>query len=75
MSDYEDEFMCDEDEDYDLEYSEDSNSEPDVDLENQYYNSKVNEKCVTISDVKTRDVKENSMNINHVLPLYYHFRH
>ena len=32
--------MCDEDEDYDLEYSEDSNSEPDVDLENQYYNSK-----------------------------------
>merc|ERR1711936_916022 len=31
MSDYED---------YDLEYSEDSNSEPDVDLENQYYNSK-----------------------------------
>ena len=44
MSDYEDEFMCDEDEDYDLEYSEDSNSEPDVDLENQYYNSKVREK-------------------------------
>ena len=41
MSDYEDEFMCDEDEDYDLEYSEDSNSEPDVDVENQYYNSKV----------------------------------
>ena len=41
MSDYEDEFMCDDqDEDYDLEYSEDSNSEPDVDLENQYYNSK-----------------------------------
>lgn len=36
MSDFEDdEFMCDEDEDYDLEYSEDSNSEPDVDLENQ----------------------------------------
>ena len=32
--------MCNEDEDYDLEYSEDSNSEPDVDLENQYYNSK-----------------------------------
>ena len=40
MSDYEDEFMCDDDEDYDLEYSEDDNSEPDVDLENQYYNSK-----------------------------------
>ena len=45
MSDYDDdEFMCDnvgdEDEDYDLEYSEDSNSEPDVDLENAYYNSK-----------------------------------
>lgn len=32
--------FCAEDEDYDLEYSEDSNSEPDVDLENQYYNSK-----------------------------------
>lgn len=42
MSDMEDEYMCggDEDEEYDLEYSEDSNSEPDVDLENQYYNSK-----------------------------------
>ncbi|XP_023337931.1 COP9 signalosome complex subunit 2 [Eurytemora carolleeae] len=39
MSDYGDDFMAD-DEDYDLEYSEDSNSEPDVDLENQYYNSK-----------------------------------
>jgi len=39
MSDFEDDFMA-EDEDYDLEYSEDSNSEPDVDLENQYYNSK-----------------------------------
>ncbi|XP_064621028.1 COP9 signalosome complex subunit 2 isoform X2 [Lineus longissimus] len=41
MSD-EDDFMCDDgdDEQYDLEYSEDSNSEPDVDLENQYYNSK-----------------------------------
>ncbi|KAI5710924.1 COP9 signalosome complex subunit 2 [Diaphorina citri] len=40
MSDCEDTFMCDEEEDYGLEYSEDSNSEPDVDLENQYYNSK-----------------------------------
>ena len=43
MSDYEDDYMCgdgDGDEEYDLEYSEDSNSEPDVDLENQYYNSK-----------------------------------
>ncbi|XP_074650276.1 COP9 signalosome complex subunit 2 [Tubulanus polymorphus] len=40
MSD-EDDFMCDDpDEEYNLEYSEDSNSEPDVDLENQYYNSK-----------------------------------
>lgn len=39
MSD-EDDFMCEEEEDYGLEYSEDSNSEPDVDLENQYYNSK-----------------------------------
>lgn len=37
-----DDFMCEDDDDaeYDLEYSEDSNSEPDVDLENQYYNSK-----------------------------------
>ena len=35
MSDYEDDFLADEDEDYDLEYSEDSTSEPDVDLENQ----------------------------------------
>ncbi|KAH8391709.1 hypothetical protein KR009_001716 [Drosophila setifemur] len=40
MSDNDDGFMCDDDEDYGLEYSEDSNSEPDVDLENQYYNSK-----------------------------------
>lgn len=38
MSD-DDDFM-DDDEEYDLEYSTDSNSEPDVDLENQYYNSK-----------------------------------
>ncbi|XP_071169526.1 COP9 signalosome complex subunit 2-like isoform X2 [Mytilus galloprovincialis] len=38
MSD--DECMYDDDEEYDLEYSEESNSEPDVDLENQYYNSK-----------------------------------
>ncbi|XP_048583570.1 COP9 signalosome complex subunit 2 [Nematostella vectensis] len=40
MSDVDDDFMCDDEEDYDLEYSEDSTSEPDVDLENQYYNSK-----------------------------------
>ncbi|CAG2158702.1 unnamed protein product [Oppiella nova] len=41
MSDADDDIMFDaDDEDYDLEYSEDSNSEPDVDLENQYYNSK-----------------------------------
>uniref|UniRef100_A0A2K6SF00 COP9 signalosome subunit 2 n=1 Tax=Saimiri boliviensis boliviensis TaxID=39432 RepID=A0A2K6SF00_SAIBB len=40
MSDMEDDFMCDDEEDYDLKYSEDSNSEPNVDLENQYYNSK-----------------------------------
>ena len=72
MSDYEDEFMCDEDEDYDLEYSEDSNSEPDVDLENQYYNSKVNDKYVTISDAFK---KLNSLNLNQVLSLYYYFRH
>ena len=74
MSDYEDEFMCDEDEDYDLEYSEDSNSEPDVDLENQYYNSKVNDKYVTISDAFLK-LKQNSMNLNQVLSLYYYFRH
>uniref|UniRef100_A0A8D8FUS4 COP9 signalosome complex subunit 2 n=1 Tax=Culex pipiens TaxID=7175 RepID=A0A8D8FUS4_CULPI len=40
MSDLDDDFMCEDEEDYGLEYSEDSNSEPDVDLENQYYNSK-----------------------------------
>ncbi|XP_067613986.1 COP9 signalosome complex subunit 2-like [Eurosta solidaginis] len=40
MCDNEDDFMCEEDEDYGLKYSEDSNSEPDVDLEDQYYNSK-----------------------------------
>ncbi|KXJ28781.1 COP9 signalosome complex subunit 2 [Exaiptasia diaphana] len=40
MSDVDDDYMCDDEEDYDLEYSEDSTSEPDVDLENQYYNSK-----------------------------------
>lgn len=40
MSDDDNDFMCNDEEDYDLEYSEDSNSEPDVDLENQYYNSK-----------------------------------
>ncbi|XP_047520114.1 COP9 signalosome complex subunit 2 isoform X2 [Pieris napi] len=39
MSDNDDDYMCEEEEDYGL-YSEDSNSEPDVDLENQYYNSK-----------------------------------
>ncbi|CAH1399479.1 unnamed protein product [Nezara viridula] len=38
-SDVDDDYMCEE-EDYGLEYSEDSNSEPDVNLENQYYNSK-----------------------------------
>lgn len=36
-----DDFMCDDDEDYDLEYFEDSVFEFDVDLENQYYNLKV----------------------------------
>jgi len=39
MSDYEDDFMGDDDESYDLEYNEDSGSEPDVDSENQYYNA------------------------------------
>lgn len=33
--------MSDAEEDYELEYSEDDDSQPDVDLENQYYNSKV----------------------------------
>ena len=32
--------MIDDEDEYDLVYSEDSNSEPDVDLENQYYNAK-----------------------------------
>eukprot|EP00126_Sphaerothecum_destruens_P012999 Sdes_comp22245_c0_seq1m20741 len=36
----EDDFMCDSEEDYGFEYEEESSSEPDVDLENQYYNSK-----------------------------------
>lgn len=36
-----DDNMSDNEEDYDLEYSEDDDSQPDVDLENQYYNSKV----------------------------------
>jgi len=40
MSDADDDFMVEDDEDYDLEYEEGSDSEPDVDLENQYYNSK-----------------------------------
>lgn len=39
MSDYEDDFMGDDDGEYDLEYNEDSGSEPDVDSENQYYNA------------------------------------
>ncbi|KAG9510030.1 COP9 signalosome complex subunit 2, partial [Fragariocoptes setiger] len=33
-------FMCDDQEEYDLDFSDNSNSEPDVDLENQYYTSK-----------------------------------
>jgi COP9 signalosome complex subunit 2 len=40
MSDVDDDFMVDEEEDYDFDYSENSDSEPAVDLENQYYNSK-----------------------------------
>ncbi|KAI4532609.1 hypothetical protein MG293_017017 [Ovis ammon polii] len=40
MSDMESDFTCNEEEDYDVEYSEDSNSEPNVGWENQYYNSK-----------------------------------
>ena len=55
MSDFEDEYMCDEDEDYNLDYSEDSNSEPDVDLENQYYNSKaLKEENPQVSKAKTK---------------------
>lgn len=34
MLDMDDDFMCDDEEDYDLEYSEDSVLELDVDLEN-----------------------------------------
>lgn len=36
----EDEFLYPDDVDYELEYSEDSTSEPDVNMENQYYHSK-----------------------------------
>ncbi|KAH0503975.1 COP9 signalosome complex subunit 2 [Microtus ochrogaster] len=36
----EDDFMCNEEEEYDFECSENSNSEPKVDLENQSCNSK-----------------------------------
>lgn len=36
----EDEFLYADDVDYELEYSEDSTSEPDVNMENQYYHSK-----------------------------------
>jgi len=39
MSNYEDQFICDEDEDYDLEYFEDSDSEPYLALKNQFYDS------------------------------------
>lgn len=53
MSDMDDDFMCDEDEDYDLEYSEDSTSEPDVDLENQYYNSKALKEDDPVSALKS----------------------
>eukprot|EP00123_Amoebidium_parasiticum_P013676 comp22092_c0_seq1/m.32218 comp22092_c0_seq1/g.32218 ORF comp22092_c0_seq1/g.32218 comp22092_c0_seq1/m.32218 type:complete len:441 (-) comp22092_c0_seq1:562-1884(-) len=38
MSD--EDFMCEDDEDYGFEYSSDDGSEPDVDLENQYYTAK-----------------------------------
>lgn len=48
-----DDFMCGEDEDYDLEYSEDSTSEPDVDLENQYYNSKALKEDDPVSALKS----------------------
>ena len=40
MSDMEDEMYVEDNEDYDLQYSTENDSEPDVDLENQYYNSK-----------------------------------
>jgi len=40
MSDNEDDFMCEDEEDYGLEYSEESGSEPDTALENQYYAAK-----------------------------------
>lgn len=40
-SDMEADSMCGDEQAYGLEYSEDSNSEPNVDLQNQYCNSKV----------------------------------
>ncbi|MBZ3891937.1 N-acetylgalactosaminyltransferase 7 [Sciurus carolinensis] len=40
MSDMEDDFMGNDEEDYNLEYSKDSTSETNVKLESQYYNSK-----------------------------------
>ncbi|XP_015788280.1 COP9 signalosome complex subunit 2 isoform X1 [Tetranychus urticae] len=66
MSDADDDFMVDDDEDYDLEYSEDSNSEPDVDLENQYYNSKAlkedDPKAALQSFQKVLDLESNEKN-------------
>jgi len=38
MSD--DDFMMEDDENYDFEYESDDDGEPNVDMENQYYNSK-----------------------------------
>ena len=58
MSDYVDKFMCDDDENSDLEYAEGSGSELDVDLENQYYNSKI---------LKKRIPKKHSFHFNEFL--------
>jgi COP9 signalosome complex subunit 2 len=41
MSDFDDDnFMVEDDEEYDFDYEEDEQEEPDVDLENSYYNAK-----------------------------------
>ncbi|CAJ0766668.1 18281_t:CDS:1, partial [Entrophospora sp. SA101] len=41
MSDNDDDFMLEDDEeDYNFDYEDDEQEEPDVDLENKYYNAK-----------------------------------
>eukprot|EP00127_Corallochytrium_limacisporum_P004470 Clim_evm24s164 gene=Clim_evmTU24s164 len=60
MSD--DEFMLEDDDDYGFDYEEESGSEPDVDLENQYYSSKAlketDPKAAIESFLKVLDLEE-----------------